>query len=60
MPGERCGEALPGLHDELGGDRGPDPFYGGPEGFERVLDLVVEEASEGCLEDIRERHLKDP
>jgi protein-tyrosine phosphatase len=34
----------------------PDPFYGGPGGFERVLDLV-EEASEGLLEDIRERHL---
>ena len=36
----------------------PDPFYGGPEGFEHVLDLV-EEASEGLLKDIRERHLKD-
>jgi protein-tyrosine phosphatase len=36
----------------------PDPYYGGPDGFERVLDLV-EEASEGLLEDIRERHLKD-
>jgi protein-tyrosine phosphatase len=35
----------------------PDPYYGGPDGFERVLDLV-EEASEGLLEDIRERHLK--
>jgi protein-tyrosine phosphatase len=34
----------------------PDPFYGGPDGFEHVLDLV-EEASEGLLEDIRERHL---
>jgi low molecular weight protein-tyrosine phosphatase len=34
----------------------PDPFYGGPQGFERVLDLV-EEASEGLLEDIRQRHL---
>ena len=34
----------------------PDPYYGGSEGFERVLDLV-EEASEGLLEDIRERHL---
>ena len=36
----------------------PDPYYGGPEGFERVMDLV-EEASEGLLEDIRERHLND-
>jgi protein-tyrosine phosphatase len=35
----------------------PDPFYGGPEGFEHVLDLV-EEASEGLIEDIREHHLK--
>jgi protein-tyrosine phosphatase len=34
----------------------PDPYYGGPDGFERVIDLV-EEASEGLLEDIRERHL---
>lgn len=34
----------------------PDPYYGGPEGFDHVLDLV-EEASEGLLTDIRERHL---
>jgi len=34
----------------------PDPYYGGPDSFERVLNLV-EEASEGLLEDIRERHL---
>lgn len=32
----------------------PDPFFGGAGGFERVLDLV-EEASEGLLEDIRKR-----
>jgi len=36
----------------------PDPYYGGPDGFERVMDLV-EEASEGLLDDIRERHLSD-
>ena len=36
----------------------PDPYYGGPEGFDHVLNLV-EEASEGLLQDIRERHLKD-
>jgi protein-tyrosine phosphatase len=36
----------------------PDPYYVGPDGFEHVLDLV-EEASEGLLEDIRERHLND-
>jgi protein-tyrosine phosphatase len=34
----------------------PDPYYGGPDGFERVLDLV-EEASKGLLEDIRKRQL---
>jgi len=34
----------------------PDPYYGGPGGFERVIDLV-EEASEGLIRDIRERHL---
>ncbi len=36
----------------------PDPFYGGPEGFEHVLDLV-EEASEGLLKEIKEKHLAD-
>jgi protein-tyrosine phosphatase len=36
----------------------PDPYHGGPDGFEHALDLV-EEASEGLLDDIRERHLKD-
>ena len=36
----------------------PAPYYGGPGGFERVLDLV-EEASEGLLDDIRDRHLKE-
>ncbi len=34
----------------------PDPFYGGPEGFEHVLDLV-EEASEGLLQTIRNQHM---
>jgi protein-tyrosine phosphatase len=36
----------------------PDPYYGGPDGFEHVLDLV-EDASEGLLQDIRERHLTE-
>jgi protein-tyrosine phosphatase len=36
----------------------PDPFYGGPDGFEHILDLV-EEASEGLLEEIKEKHLAD-
>ena len=36
----------------------PDPYGGGPAGFERVLDLV-EEASEGLLDDIRDQHLSE-
>mgnify|MGYP000556093350 CR=1 FL=1 len=32
----------------------PDPYYGGPRGFERVLDLI-EAGSEGLLLDIRAR-----
>jgi protein-tyrosine phosphatase len=36
----------------------PDPFYGGPEGFEHVLDLV-ETASEGLLEEIKEKYLAE-
>ena len=36
----------------------PDPYYGGPEGFERAMDLA-ERASEGLLEDIRDRHLSN-
>lgn len=32
----------------------PDPYYGGPIGFERVLDMV-EEAAEGLLEKLRAR-----
>jgi protein-tyrosine phosphatase len=36
----------------------PDPYYGGPDGFEHVLDLV-EEASERLLEEIKEKHLAD-
>ena len=34
----------------------PDPYYGEAEGFERAMDLA-EIASEGLLDDIRERHL---
>jgi protein-tyrosine phosphatase len=34
----------------------PDPYYGGPDGFEYVLD-IVEDASEGLLADIRARYL---
>ncbi len=32
----------------------PDPYYGGPQGFEHVFDLV-EEAAEGLLAHVRER-----
>ncbi len=32
----------------------PDPYYGAPAGFERVLDMV-EEACEGLLTDLRTR-----
>ncbi len=33
----------------------PDPYYGGPTGFERVFDLV-EAAAQGLLDEIRTRH----
>ncbi len=34
----------------------PDPYYGGPAGFERVLDMI-EAASEELLKTIRSHHL---
>ena len=34
----------------------PDPYYGGPSGFEQVFDMV-EAAAEGLLAEIRRRHL---
>ena len=34
----------------------PDPYYGGTDGFDLAMDLA-EAASEGLLEDIRQRHL---
>jgi protein-tyrosine phosphatase len=33
----------------------PDPYYGGPRGFERVLDMA-EDAAQGLLRHIREQH----
>ncbi len=33
----------------------PDPYYGGDQGFEHVLDLI-EDASQGLLSDIKVRH----
>lgn len=35
----------------------PDPYYGGPSGFEQVLDMV-EDASAGLLDHIKRKHLK--
>ena len=32
----------------------PDPYFGGPAGFDRVLDMI-DEAAAGLLEDIRKR-----
>ena len=32
----------------------PDPYYGGPNGFEQVFDMV-EAAADGLLADIRRR-----
>lgn len=36
-------------------DEVPDPYYGGVNGFEQVLDMI-EEAAEGLLQDIRLRY----
>lgn len=33
----------------------PDPYYGGAEGFENVLD-ILEDACEGLLQKLKERH----
>ncbi|MEK9725874.1 MAG: low molecular weight protein-tyrosine-phosphatase [Rhodospirillaceae bacterium] len=41
---------------ELGETEVPDPYYGGGDGFDHVLDLV-EAASRGLLADIRRNHL---
>ena len=35
----------------------PDPYYGGPAGFDRVLDMI-EEASHGLLEYLEEQHFR--
>ena len=34
----------------------PDPYYGGPSGFEQVFDMV-EEAAAGLLQALQQRHL---
>lgn len=41
---------------DLGESEVPDPYYGGAQGFERVFDMV-EAASYGLLQDIRQRYL---
>lgn len=40
--------------DYLGGEQVPDPYYGGADGFERVLDLI-EAASDAFLATLREQ-----
>lgn len=40
---------------QLGEREVPDPYYGGPGGFDHVLDLI-EAASTGLLADIRQKH----
>lgn len=36
----------------------PDPYYGGPEGFDQVFDMVTA-ASEGLLSHIKKTHLSE-
>ena len=36
----------------------PDPYYGGPQGFEKVLD-ILKDACESLLDEIVERNFKD-
>ena len=41
---------------DVGRDEVPDPYYGGPDGFRDVFDMI-EAASRGLLADIRAQHL---
>lgn len=41
--------------ESFDGDEVPDPYYGGTNGFEQVLDMI-EDASAGLLADIRRRY----
>ncbi|MBO6518970.1 MAG: low molecular weight phosphotyrosine protein phosphatase [Rhodospirillales bacterium] len=41
---------------EVGRHDVPDPYYGGPDGFRKVFDMI-DKASHGLLADIRTRHL---
>nr|WP_043359005.1 low molecular weight protein-tyrosine-phosphatase [Methyloversatilis universalis] len=40
--------------DAFDEDEVPDPYYGGPAGFERVLDLI-EDAADGLVRDLQQR-----
>ena len=42
--------------DEFSETEVPDPYYGGPQGFDHVFDLV-ESASNGLLDHIKQTHL---
>lgn len=37
----------------------PDPYYGGDQGFEHVLDLI-EDACQGVLAHVHKEHLATP
>jgi len=37
----------------------PDPYYGGPEGFENVLD-ILEDSCEGLLNEIKKNYSFNP
>lgn len=44
---------------QLGVREVPDPYYGGPDGFEHVLDLI-EAATAGLMSEIRSRYVDPP
>ncbi len=53
-----CGDKVYMMNDFSETDKGadvPDPYYGGPAGFEIVLDML-EESCRGLLEHIRIKH----
>lgn len=47
-------ELIMGLAPEYGHDEVPDPYYGGDEGFRRVLDML-EAAAENLVRDLSDR-----
>lgn len=55
---QSCGGTEPQLFLRYGSgslDEVPDPYYGGEQGFERVLDLI-EDAGQGLLDHIRRQY----